>query len=302
MKKDLLSLFDLQPEDFEELFRRAARMKKERQRGRLRTPLKGKTLAMIFEKASTRTRLSFEVAMEELGGFAISLESGTMQLGRGESYADTARVLSGYVHGILIRTFGHNRAEELGRAASVPVINGLTDLYHPCQVLADLFTIREVRRSFGKICYVGDGNNMTNTWIQAALVLDLTLAIATPAGYEPEGALLEKIGLARSGRITLTRDPLEAVKGAGVVNTDAWFSMGQEEDSAKRKALRPYQVNRELLKVANPDALVLHCLPAHRGEEITSDVMDGPQSRVWQQAENRLHVQKAILEVLLGPR
>lgn len=297
MKKDLLSLFDLTPQQIESLLKRAIQLKKERLRHRLRTTLKGRTLAMIFEKSSTRTRLSFEIAMWELGGFAVYLESGTTQLGRGESYTDTARVLSRYAHGILIRTYGHSIAEELARSASIPVINGLTDLHHPCQVLADLMTIRECKKKVQKIAYVGDGNNMANSWIQAALLLKIPLSVATPKGYGPAVEILK---IPPGDRlIQITEDPQEAVRGADVVNTDTWFSMGQEVEEKKRIAFKPFQVNQQLLKLAKPDAIVLHCLPAHRGEEITDEVMEGRQSRIWEEAGNRLPIQKAILEMLL---
>jgi len=295
--KHLLNTLDLKVPEIEKIFRRAASLKKERRKGRFNFSLRGKTLGMLFEKASTRTRVSFEVAMNELGGAAIYLESGSTQVGRGETYADTARVLSRYLHGIMIRTFGHNIAEELARHATIPVINGLTDLYHPCQILTDLFTVRECRKG-KKICYIGDGNNMTNSWIVLALQIGFRLSVATPKGFGPSPAVLdlcEKSGFS----FLLTEDPAEAVDGADVINTDTWFSMGQKEDEEKRRLFRPFQLNRELLKKAGPDAIVLHCLPAHRGEEITDEVMDGPQSRIWEQAENRLHVQKAILEMLL---
>ncbi len=254
---------------------------------------------MIFEKASTRTRVSFEVAMHELGGAAITLEGATTQMGRGETYADTARVLGRYLHGIMIRTFGHTQAEELARDSKVPVINGLTDLYHPCQILADLLTIRENFKRIGKVAYVGDGNNMANSWIEASLLLRFPLSVATPKRYEPAAVVQEKVRSMKADWVALTDDPREAVRGAGVINTDTWFSMGQEESDEKRRLFAPYQVNQALLAQALPSAIVMHCLPAHRGEEITSEVMDGPQSRIWDQAENRLHVQKAILEMLL---
>lgn len=297
MKRNLLTLLDLKPAEIEKLFRRAALLKKERRRGHLLRTLRGKTLAMLFEKVSTRTRVSFEIAMREMGGDAVYLEGGTTQLGRGETYADTARVLSRYAHGIMIRTYGHRNAEELARAADVPVINGLTDLHHPCQLLADLLTIRECKRRVEKVAYIGDGNNMANSWILASFLLKIPLAVATPPGFEPAPEVFRQVGGCRW--IRQTHDPVEAARGADVLNTDTWFSMGQEEDEAKRKAFVPFQLNRELLQEAKKDAIVLHCLPAHRGEEITEEVMDGPQSRVWQQAENRLHVQKAILEMLL---
>lgn len=301
MKRDLLSPLDLSAVEMKRIFERAAWLKKARKTGRSRATLKGKTLGMIFEKPSTRTQVSFDVAMWELGGHSVSLNSSSSQLGRGETYADTGRVLSRYVHGIMIRTFAQANCEELAGAAPVPVINGLTDEHHPCQILTDLFTIQELRRDLRKavIAYVGDGNNMANSWIEAALVLGFSLRIGTPAGFEPSAEVLKRIDRNKARTIVLTRDPIEAVSGADVVNTDTWFSMGQEVSDEKRRAFEPFQVNARLLKHAKKDAVVLHCLPAHRGEEITDEVMDGPQSRVFDEAENRLHVQKAILEMLL---
>ncbi|MBI2067828.1 MAG: ornithine carbamoyltransferase [Deltaproteobacteria bacterium] len=299
MKKDLKSLSDLSAKEIESLFRKATLLKKERKRGKVRSTLRGKTLAMLFEKTSTRTRVSFEIAMRELGGDAVYLESGTTQVGRGETYADTAKVLSRYAHGILIRTYGQGIVEELAKASDVPVINGLSDLYHPCQILADLFTVGENKRERRKVAYIGDGNNIANSWIQAALLLRFPLVVATPHGFEPDRQILEVARNQKDVSVIITDDPVEAVRGAAVVNTDTWFSMGQKEEEEKRRRFQPYQLNQKLLKEAAPDAIVLHCLPAHRGEEITDEVMDGSQSRIWQQAENRLHVQKALLEMLL---
>ena len=316
-KKDLLSLDELSATDIQRVLARAVSLKKARKLGKNPQPLKGKSLGLVFEKPSTRTKVSFDVAMYELGGQAISLESTTSQLGRGETHLDTGRVLSRYLHGIVIRTFAQRNVEELAQGASVPVINGLSDLYHPCQILADLLTIQEVKKNVVKcnIAYVGDGNNMANTWVQAATILGFNLRIATPAGFELPAVILKHIDNAKGANIVVTLDPEEAVRGADVVNTDTWFSMGQElssstssserraagsgETETKRKVFAPYQVNRALMQHAKKEAIVLHCLPAHRGEEITDEVMDGPQSRVWDQAENRLHVQKAILEMLL---
>lgn len=299
--KDLLSLLDLTPEEAEKILSRAAVHKKAAQKGRPLQTLKGKSLALVFEKASTRTKVSFDVAMYQLGGHAVELEAGSSQLGRGESYEDTGKVLSRYVDGIMIRTYAQKGVEELAKGATVPVINGLSDLYHPCQILTDLFTIQEFKGKLlkQKISYVGDGNNIANSWITAAMLLNLKLSVATPPGCEPAATIFKKIDIGRHENILLTHDPVEAVRGADVINTDTWFSMGQKEEPAKRGRLTPFQVNRELLAHAAKEAIVLHCLPAHRGEEITSEVMDGPQSRIWDQAENRLHVQKAILEMLL---
>src|SRR5882762_4020112 len=301
-KRDFLAIADLSQEEIGRLMDLAGRMKKGAYR---ETPLAGKTLAMIFAKSSTRTRVSFEVGTYQLGGQALFLSSKDIQLGRGEPISDTARVLSRYVDGIMIRTFDHGEVEELARCASVPVINGLTDLLHPCQVLADLYTAKE---AFGgwegkRVAWVGDGNNMANSWIDAAGVLGFDLRLACPAGCEPDHSLFWR-ARARSGGgacLTITEAPEEAVAGAYVVNTDVWVSMGQEEEAAaRRNAFKGYTVDAELMKLADPGAIFLHCLPAHRGEEVTTSVFEGPQSRVWDEAENRLHVQKALLATLLG--
>lgn len=301
MKRDLLKPTDLSAREISKLFARAAALKKSRKQGRLAKSLKGKTLGMIFEKPSTRTQVSFDVAMWELGGYSVTLNATTSQLGRGETYADTARVLSRFVHGLMIRTFAQENCEELAEFASIPVINGLTDAHHPCQILTDLFTIQEVKKNLLKcqIAYIGDGNNMANSWIEAAVVLGFPLRIGTPKGFEPSADVRKMIDRNKARTIVLTHDPIEAVTGADVVNTDTWFSMGQAVSDEKRRLFEPFQVNAGLLKHARKDAIVLHCLPAHRGEEITDDVMDGPQSKVFDEAENRLHVQKAILEMLL---
>jgi ornithine carbamoyltransferase len=301
MKRDLLKPADLTAREMEKLFARAAVLKKNRKQGKAAKTLKGKTLGMIFEKPSTRTQVSFDVAMWELGGYSVTLNATTSQLGRGETYADTARVLSRYVQGVMIRTFAQANCEELAKFASIPVINGLTDAHHPCQILTDLFTIQEVKKNLLKcqIAYIGDGNNMANSWIEAAAVLGFPLRIGTPAGFEPSADVRKMIDRNKARTIVLTHDPIEAVSGADVVNTDTWFSMGQAVSDEKRRLFEPFQVNTGLLKHAQKDAIVLHCLPAHRGEEITDDVMDGPQSKVFDEAENRLHIQKAILEMLL---
>jgi ornithine carbamoyltransferase len=286
-RAELLSLFDL-----------AERMRRGEYR---KTPLAGKTLAMIFMKASTRTRVSFEVGTYQLGGHALFLSPRDVQLGRGEPIADTARVLSRYVNGIMIRTFAHQDVEELARYADVPVINGLTDMLHPCQILADILTIRQHLGGFEgkKVAWIGDGNNMANSWINAAYRLGFELSIACPEGYEPADHLLARAQ--KEARITVTRDPKEAIEGADVVNTDVWASMGQEGEQKKRERdFAGYTVNQSMMKRASADAIFLHCLPAHRGEEVSADVIDGPQSRVWDEAENRLHIQKAIMAVLMG--
>jgi ornithine carbamoyltransferase len=286
-KAELLAVFDL-----------ASRMKRDDYREK---PLAGKTLGMIFAKSSTRTRVSFEVGAYQLGGHALFLSSRDIQLGRGEPIRDTARVLSRYLDGIMIRTFDHADVEELARYASIPVINGLTDLLHPCQVMADLLTVRETSGTWeGKvIAWVGDGNNMANSWINAAGVLGFELRLACPKGYEPNAEILERNR--KKAKITLTTEPEEAVHGAHVINTDVWASMGQEEEQAEReRAFQGYMVDENLMRAANPRAIFLHCLPAHRGEEVSEAVIEGPQSKVWAQAENRLHVQKAIMAFLMG--
>jgi ornithine carbamoyltransferase len=278
----------------------AARMKRGEYRER---PLAGKTLAMIFTKSSTRTRVSFEVGTYQLGGHALFLSSRDIQLGRGEPIRDTARVLSRYVDGIMIRTFAQQDVDDLARFGSVPVINGLTDLLHPCQIMADLQTIRE---NFGpelegvKVAWIGDGNNMANSWLNAAYRLGFELRIACPDGYDPDPEILAR---ARStARIVLTRDPREAAEGADVVNTDVWASMGQEDEAQKRmRDFQGYCVDDRLMARATDRAIFLHCLPAHRGEEVTEEVIEGPRSRVFDEAENRLHAQKAIMVRLMAP-
>jgi ornithine carbamoyltransferase len=256
---------------------------------------------MIFAKSSTRTRVSFEVGAFQLGGHALFLSARDIQLGRGEPIRDTARVLSRYLDGIMIRTYDHGDVEELARYGSIPVINGLTDLLHPCQVMADLLTVRETLGGWdGKvIAWVGDGNNMANSWLNAAGSLGFELRLACPRGYEPNPEILERNR--GKTRITLTTDPEEAVHGAHVVNTDVWASMGQEEEQTEReRAFQGYIVDERLMKTADKRAIFLHCLPAHRGEEVSEDVIEGSQSKVWDQAENRLHVQKAIMATLMG--
>ena len=297
-KRDFLTVTDLSRDDVNRLFELAARMKSRAYR---ETPLAGKSLAMIFAKSSTRTRVSFEVGTFQLGGHALFLSAKDIQIGRGEPIPDTARVLSRYVDGIMIRTFDHGEVEELARCATIPVINGLTDLSHPCQVLADLFTVREALGTWeGKrIAWIGDGNNMANSWLEAAQVLGFELRLACPEGYEPNREKFEQA--ARHTKVTVTEVPEEAVEGAHVVNTDVWASMGQEgEAEARRNAFKGYTVDAELMQLADPRAIFLHCLPAHRGEEVSEAVIEGRQSRVWDEAENRLHVQKALLATLMG--
>jgi ornithine carbamoyltransferase len=311
VKRDLLSLWDLGADEIRALFGRAAQLKALRARPphEQPRPLLGKTLGMIFEKASTRTRVSFEVGMVELGGHAVYLSAQGTQIGRGEPLRDTARVLGAYCHAIVIRTFGHDVAEELARFAPVPVVNGLTDLSHPCQVLADLFTVWErlgpaaLEPGGARFSWIGDGNNMAHSWIEAAAILGLDLSLACPVGYDPDA---EVLGRARKdgdfrAQIEVVRSPLEAARGRHVISTDVWASMGEEgEQAARARAFADFCVDEDMVARAAADVVVLHCLPAHRGEEITDAVLEGPHSAVFQQAENRLHVQKAILERLLA--
>ena len=296
--RDFLQIADYSARELERLFSLAETMRAGKYK---KKPLAGKSLAMIFMKSSTRTRVSFEVGAWQLGGHALFLSPRDVQLGRGEPIADTARVLSRYVDGIMIRTFAHAEIEELARYADVPIINGLTDLVHPCQVLADVLTIRQHLGSYNgkRVAWIGDGNNMANSWINAAYVFGFDLTLACPEGYEPADHLLARA--LKKAKVRVVRDPLEAADGADVINTDVWASMGQEEEQAIReKAFAGYRVDSALMKRANKDAIFLHCLPAHRGEEVSADVIDGPQSRVWDEAENRLHIQKAIMAALMG--
>ncbi len=307
-KRDLLTLSDLGPDGLRALFPLAARLKQERREGRQAQPLRGRTLGMIFEKASTRTRVSFEVGMYELGGHAVYLSPEGSQIGRGEPVRDTARVLGAYCHAILIRTFSQARLEELADYSPVPVVNGLTDESHPCQVLADLFTVWE---RFGpdalgagpgpktiRFAWIGDGNNMAHSWIEAAALLGLDLTLACPAGYDPDAALLAR-ARARAHprtRIEVVRSPADAAEGRQVLATDVWASMGAEHQQAERaSAFAGFCVDEALVARADPSAIVLHCLPAHRGDEITDAVLEGPRSAVFEEAENRLHAQKAAL-------
>jgi ornithine carbamoyltransferase len=297
--RHFLAIPDFTTEELYELLRLAADMKTGRYSARALT---GKTIALIFEKSSTRTRVSFEVGAFELGGHALFLSSRDIQLGRGEPLCDTARVLSRYVDGMMVRTFGHDRIEELARFSTVPVINGLTDLLHPCQVLADLQTVQE---NFGadltprKIAWIGDGNNMANSWINAAYRFGFELRLACPKGYRPDAEILARAQ--EEANVLLTDDPREAAEGAEVINTDVWTSMGQEEETEARKhAFQGYYVDAKLMARADSNAIFLHCLPAHRGEEVADEVIEGPQSRVFDEAENRLHAQKALMATLMG--
>jgi ornithine carbamoyltransferase len=299
VKRDFLAIPDFETDELYDILGLAHRLKRGEYREK---PLAGQTLGMIFEKSSTRTRVSFEVGTYQLGGHALFLSSRDIQLGRGEPIRDMARVLSRYVDGIMIRTFAHSTLEELASFATIPIINGLTDLLHPCQVMADVMTIQE---NFGqdlkqrKVAWVGDGNNMANSWLNAAFRFGFELRLACPEGYRPDPATLERASAAAS--IVVTSDPAEAIDGADVVNTDVWTSMGQEEETqARLKAFNGYHVDGKLMSLASKHAIFLHCLPAHRGEEVADEVIEGPQSRVFDEAENRLHAQKAIMVRLMG--
>ncbi|MDF2856083.1 MAG: ornithine carbamoyltransferase [Neobacillus sp.] len=304
--KDFLSLTDYQADEILYLLEEAKKLKALQKQGKPHQYLNGKVLGMIFEKSSTRTRVSFEVGMLQLGGHAIFLSPRDMQLGRGESISDTAKVLSRYIDCIMIRTFSHETVKELADNATVPIINGLTDLHHPCQAMADLLTILEHKGRFSglKLCYLGDGNNnMAHSLMEGAAKVGMDISIASPPGYLPNGKIIEasiKAGKQTGSTIMITNDPVEAIKDADVVVTDVWTSMGQEEEAAVRlKAFQAFQVNTELCKHAKKDYIFLHCLPAHRGEEVTAEIIDGPHSVVFDEAENRLHAQKAILKLLL---
>ena len=298
----LISIADLSVEDIDDILDMAEDLKKKRYAGVKTDYLKNKSLAMIFEKSSTRTRVSFEVGMTDLGGHALYLDTGTTQLGRGETIEDTARIISGYAHGIMIRANSHDTVVKMAKNSRVPVINGLTDLEHPCQILADLMTIREHKDHFEglKFAWVGDGNNVCNSWILASAIVGMKMAIACPSGYEPDPRVVKK-AKAMGGDITITKDPKTAARSADILYTDVWVSMGEEAEKEKRRNdLKNYQINGSLLKLANKDCLVLHCLPAHRGEEITDEVIKCPNSVIFDEAENRLHAQKALLVRLLG--
>ncbi|MBZ4654865.1 MAG: ornithine carbamoyltransferase [Peptococcaceae bacterium] len=302
--RDFLTLADFSQDEIWYLLQLARDLKEKQKAGIPHEYLKGKTLAMIFQKASTRTRVSFEAAMYHLGGFPMFLSKNDLQMGRGEPIEDTARVLSRYVDGIMIRTYSHKEVEALAHYASVPVINGLTDDYHPTQALADLLTIWEHKGTLAglKLVYIGDGNNMAHSLLLGGALMGLEVVVASPEGYQPSAAVVKRAkALAVDGeKIKVVIDPKEAVQEADVLYTDVWASMGQEEEAAiRKKALAQYQINQELLKHAKRDAIVMHCLPAHRGEEITAEVMEGPQSAVFDEAENRLHAHKAILAAVI---
>ena len=299
MAKHLLQLSSFTREELFAYIDRAIVLKHETAEGAQHTQLTGKTIALIFEKASTRTRVSFEAAMYGLGGQVIFLSAKETQLARSEPLKDTALVMSRYVDGLVVRTFGQEVVTELARYATIPVINALTDLFHPCQVLSDVMTVIENKGRLDnlKIAWVGDGNNMANSWVQAAARLGFELVLACPDGYEPETGVMQEAQKEAGARIRVVRDPVEAVRGADVVNTDVWASMGQESEQQDRlKVFIGFQVDTELLSHAKPDCIVLHCLPAHRGEEISAEVLEGPQCVAFDQAENKLHIHKAILE------
>jgi len=302
MKRDLLTIRDLSAEEIYRLIRRAQEMKLELRSGRLRPTLSGKILGLIFVKPSTRTRVSFETAMYRLGGQCVFMTANDLQLSRQEPIRDTARVLSLYLDAVVIRTFAQQDVEELAQYASIPVINGLTDRFHPCQVLSDLLTIQEHRGSLENLCvaWIGDGNNVAHSWINAAARLGFTLYLACPTEYLPEHDILDWAKREGRGKIHVVHDPKAAVASADVLYTDVWASMGQEaEAEARKKVFQPFQINEEMLAAAPAHAIVLHCLPAHRGEEITDSVLEGPQSVVFDQAENRKFLQMALLEWLL---
>jgi ornithine carbamoyltransferase len=303
MKRDLLSILDLSAEEILGLLSSAQTMKRDLAAGTLRPSLAGKIVGLIFMKPSTRTRVSFQAAVLRLGGSCIFMAGEHTQIGRKEPAQDTARVLSRYIDAIVVRTYAHEEVEDLAKFAAIPVINGLTDRSHPCQVLADLLTIREKRGSLDglTVAWIGDGNNVAHSWINASARLGFTLHLSCPPGYLPDAAVLARAKSEGMGRIFLTEDPREAVKSADVLYTDVWASMGQEaEAEARRRVFQPYQINRELLARAPSHAIVLHCLPAHRGEEITDEVIEGPQSAVFDEAENRLHLQMALLDWILN--
>ena len=294
--KHLLKLMDLSEKEIIEILNLADQLKYEKKNGIEHHILKGKTLGLIFEKSSTRTRVSFEVGMYDLGGTALFLSSRDLQIGRGEPVQDTARVLSRYLDGIMIRTFAQSEVEDLAKYGSIPIINGLTDYCHPCQVLADLMTIREHKGVLKgkKLCYIGDGNNMTNSLIVGGIKMGMEVAVACPKGYEPDAALMK--WAAENGKFTCTESVLEAAKDADALYTDVWASMGQEAEAEERKKIfKGYQINSDVMAVAHADAMVMHCLPAYRGEEITDEVLEAHADEIFDEAENRLHAQKAVL-------
>ncbi len=301
--RDFLSMADLNADELASVLDAADAFKRSLGAGKVKRSLEGKMVALIFQKPSTRTRVSFEAAVYHLGGHPLALNAAELQLGRGETIGDTGKVLSRYVHAVAIRTYGHHEVEELARTAEVPVVNALTDLEHPCQVLADLMTIRERLGALAglRLAYVGDGNNVANSLALGCALTGMAFTAGCPRGYEPDERI---IALARSlagpEAVRVVHDPREAVAGAHVVYTDVWTSMGQREDQRRKRDLEPFRLDGELLSAADPEAVVMHCLPAHRGEEISDEVLDGPRSAVWDQAENRMHAQAALLDLLVG--
>lgn len=302
MPRHFLRISDISKKELNSLFKRASKLKAEKKSGRMRASLRGKSIGLVFEKLSTRTRVSFEVAINDLGANSLYLNPNDLQLGRGETISDTSKILSSYLDGVILRTYEQERLEEFAMSAAVPVINALTDLEHPTQIVSDLFTLRETGLDLGKMkfAYIGDGNNVVNSFIGAAAMLGFRFSIAAPKGFEPDLKALSRTMSLGNADIEIVNDPARAASGADVLYTDVWVSMGQEKDSKKRKEIfRPYQLNKKLLSCAKKGAFVMHCLPAHRGEEITNEVADGPNSIIFEQAENKLHMGKAILEMFM---
>lgn len=305
MKRDFLAIHDLAVKEIEHLLIRAKELKSLQKKGIEQPLLKGKTLGLLFEKQSTRTRVSFEVAIYQLGGYSLYLSPAQIQMGRGEEIRDTAKVFSRYIDAVVIRTFSHEIIEEWARYSDIPVINGLTDLHHPCQVISDMLTILEKKGRISGIslAYIGDGNNVTHSLIEGAALTGMEIRIASPVGYEPDEVIMDnakRLAKETGGIIKVMQDPFKAAEGADVIYTDVWTSMGLEaEEDERRNIFRRYQINRSLMERAKKDAIIMHCLPAHRGEEITGEMMESPMSVIFDQAENRLHVQKALLEMLM---
>lgn len=302
MPRHFLRISDITKKELNSLFKRASKLKAEKKSGRMRASLRGKSIGLVFEKLSTRTRVSFEVAINDLGANSLYLNPNDLQLGRGETISDTSKILSSYLDGVILRTYEQERLEEFAMSAAVPVINALTDLEHPTQIVSDLFTLRETGLDLGKMkfAYIGDGNNVVNSFIGAAAMLGFRFSIAAPKGFEPDLKALSRTMSLGNADIEIMNDPARAASGADVLYTDVWVSMGQEKDSKKRKEIfRFYQLNKKLLSCAKKGAFVMHCLPAHRGEEITNEVADGPNSIIFEQAENKLHMGKAILEMFM---
>jgi ornithine carbamoyltransferase len=302
LPRHFLRISDITKKELESLFKRASKLKAEKKSGSMRAPLRGKSIGLVFEKLSTRTRVSFEVAINDLGANSLYLNPNDLQLGRGETISDTSKILSSYLDGVILRTYEQERLEEFAMSATVPVINALTDLEHPTQIASDLFTLKETGMDLGKMkfAYIGDGNNVVNSFIGASAILGFRFSIAAPKGYEPDLKALSRTMSLGNADIEIVNDPAKAASGADVLYTDVWVSMGQEKDTKKRKEIfRPYQLNKKLLSCAKKGAFVMHCLPAHRGEEITNEVADGPNSIIFEQAENKLHMGKAILEMFM---